>query len=204
MLRSTRGTRASLVRRVGKLEERLPRPEPEEFRPVHPEWVALPVALAAATKSGVTYDAAERRFLTVNYVTRQESFLAFWGEPHIDWPGVQRPPFMERELAERAGTLAVEYVEEVATTAHKGAHGRDTGETDGGLAFDRCCRLDGQTALREALTEAMVGQLSDPKLPHTDERVRELATIFVALRGQSLSLDGVRLPSNPRASRSDV
>jgi hypothetical protein len=202
---STRRTRSSLLSRVGKLEERFPTPKPEEMRPVHPEWVAFAVAFSASTKHLARWDpSGELRTIDVGYEKQREAFLAFWAEPALDWRGSMRPATMKRELAERAATLAVGYVEEAATTAHKAAHGRDTGDGSDGLDFDLCCRLDGQTALREALTEAMVGELSTPKQPHPDERIRELATIFVGIHGQDLSLDGLRLPSNPRASRSDA
>jgi hypothetical protein len=189
MRRSTRETRGSLLRRLERLEERVPKPEPRDNTPWHPDYTAFLVAWSTTLKHLIHPRAGDGLWVTTQYARPREAFVAWWGEPPPEWARDKRPAFMGRERAERAADLVEAFMAGCEKRRRKKGLllGRQAGET---AHYEDTARLLGSIELEEELAEAMVGESSDPQQRHPNDVVRELACIFLEVFRGRISLDG--------------
>ncbi len=184
----------SLERQLRKIEARLPPPRKE--KPIHPDVIAFIAAWSACTKGLVTFDVAARRFVDIRFETFEAACEHFWGAPHVGWGGKTTPPAFDSAVARRIATLAVGYAREAGDCALRDGCGGPTGCSEE-YARHLSHRYHGQNALCAAMTDALVGMLSNPKTLHPDPRIRELSELLLP-RYPNVSLDGERMhPKRP-------
>ncbi len=92
--------------------------------------------------------------------------------------------------------MAVGFAREAAESALRDGKGGPTGCSEE-YARHLSHRYHGQNALCEAMTDGMVGMLSNPKTLHSDPRISELSELLLP-HYPNVSLEGERLhPQRP-------